>query len=66
MKIIYCHIYDNPPKSYVDNGVVRLAPHGCPLVVREIVHLHRQHVNICSSQTSYMCTKIEGYQNVIS
>ena len=45
-----------PPKSYVDNGVVCLAPHGCPLVVREIVHLHRQHVNICSSQT-YM------YQN---
>ena len=33
------HHYQRPPEADVDDGVVRLTPHGSPLVVREEVHL---------------------------
>ena len=37
-----CHMAPStPPEANVDDGVVRLAPHRGPLVMREVVHLKK-------------------------
>ena len=40
------HHHQWPPEADVDDGVVRLAPHGGPLVVREVVHLGHHHSEV--------------------
>ena len=42
VNVIWRHQHhQGPPEADVDDGVVRLAPHRGPLVMREVVHLKK-------------------------